>query len=483
MKFINRHYKLILFSIPVISFILHFHVFNLDLVGIHVWRQTETETVINNFYKEDFNIFFPKINTYADTDRLHRMEFPIMQWLFALGFKIFGQHIAVTRTLSFITGLFSVFGIYYLAERIFKNKTTAVIAAWCFNFSPVFYYYTMNPMPDDMALACSIWSIGLLYAYTETKKIKYLLLSSLLFGAGILIKLPFICYSVFLMSFVFIKWKNSAVSLTHFLSSILLYAVFTAPAAAWYAWVIPTWHNGTVKGIFDAHQNWSELIYFLFGVITSVLPELIINYGAVVFFIAGFYFLIKYKIYRSKYFPAFFIQGSILILYLLYEINMITTVHDYYLLPYLPFIFIVVAYGAFCLLSSGKKFIRIFSIVCLCILPATAFIRADSRWKTDDPGFNVTYYRYKDELRNLTPQNAYCITGNDVSSYILLYYINRKGWAFSNDQLDENQLSYYISKGARYLFIDDHIDENPGIKKHLAEKIFDKESVRVYKLK
>jgi hypothetical protein len=157
MDFIKKHYRLVLFSIPVISFLLHFHVFNLDLIGIHVWRQTETQTVINNFYRGDFNILNPHVNGLADTDQLHRMEFPLMQWIIALLYKIFGPHIAVTRLTIFTIGMCSVYGMFVFCSNIFNNKGLAALAAWCFNFSPVFYYYTVNPMPDNLALCGGVW--------------------------------------------------------------------------------------------------------------------------------------------------------------------------------------------------------------------------------------------------------------------------------------------------------------------------------------
>ena len=179
MNFINKHYKIILFSIPLLSLALHFHVFSLDLMGIHVWRQTETQSVIDNFFTGDFNILNPRINGQADTSQLHRMEFPVMQWLVALMYKIFGQHIYVSRASVFIMGLFSVYGMYYLCRGVFKNKGIAAICAWCFNWSPVFYYYTVNPMPDNFALCCGIWSIGYFYEYINRGKIQHVILSAL----------------------------------------------------------------------------------------------------------------------------------------------------------------------------------------------------------------------------------------------------------------------------------------------------------------
>ncbi|MCW3123013.1 MAG: hypothetical protein JWQ38_2505 [Flavipsychrobacter sp.] len=483
MDFINKHYKAILWSIPFVSFLLHFHVFNLDLIGIHVWRQTETQTVINNFYKESLNIFNPHVNAPADTDRIFRMEFPFMQWLFALFYKIFGPHIIISRVLTFLTGLFSVYGMFHLCNSISRNRAMATICAWCFNFSPVFYYYTVNPMPDNMALCFAIWSIAMFCSYINEGRITHVLWSGIFLGLATLLKLPFILYGVFALTFVILQLKKRQLTQKQLLQITSIYILSIMPAIAWYATVLPHWNNGIVKGVLDTKQTTGELIGILNKTLISILPELLINYGSVLFFLAGFFFLMNNKMYRSKYFLPFLSLSIGILFYYFFEINMITTVHDYYLFPFLPLIFIITAFGASSLMNLPSKNIHILCLTCLAILPVTAFLRADSRWDTKDPGFNTTYYNYKQQLRDLVPENAYCIAGNDVSHYILLYYIDRKGWTFDNNELSSEQLNYYISKGAKYLFLDSHIDNKADIKAHLSEKIFDQGTLRVYKLK
>ncbi len=482
MKFINQHYKIILFSIPLFSLALHFHVFSLDLIGIHVWRQTETQTVINNFYSGDFNILNPRVNGYADTNQLHRMEFPVMQWLIALLYKIFGQHIYITRATVFIIGLFSVYGMFYLCQGVFKNKGIGSVCAWCFNWSPVFYYYTVNPMPDNFALCCAIWCIAFFYAYINTDKIKYIAFSAVFLCIATLAKLPFIIYGSFVFSYIAIALIRKTLPVKNLLKIITIYALCLVPALSWYAWVVPGWANGAIKGIFDQTLNHPNVGHVITGTIVSVLPELLVNYGSLLFFLAGFYLLYRNKVYKKTYFPLFAFWGITLIAYFLYEVNMIDLVHDYYLFPFLPPIFLLIAYSSWWLLAQGR-FLRTLSVICLLVLPITAFVRADSRWDTKDPGFNPAYLKYRNELRRLTPPGSLCITYNDCSSYILLYYIDRKGWSVNENYLDPDLLSSYVSKGASYLFLDTQIDTFAGIKAHLGEKMFDKETLRVYKLK
>src|SRR5690606_15658975 len=99
-----------------------------------------------------------------------------------------------------------------------------------------------------------------------------------------------------------------------------------------------------------------QILNFITGNLVSTLPELLLNYGSVLFFISGFYFMFRYRKYRDHRFPVLLAGGLGVIAYFLYEINMIEAVHDYYLFPFLPFLFIIVSYGAYHLLKANKFF-------------------------------------------------------------------------------------------------------------------------------
>src|ERR1051325_145068 len=120
MQFLNQVRPVYFFAFTfIVSFCMHLHIFNRDLVGYHVWRQTQTQIAIENFYNEDFNILHPKTNDRGNSTGIHREEFPLMQWLFACIYKFFGNYLIITRILSLTTGLFSVIGIFFLLKNIF----------------------------------------------------------------------------------------------------------------------------------------------------------------------------------------------------------------------------------------------------------------------------------------------------------------------------------------------------------------------------
>jgi len=73
----NKPYLCIIL-IALASIVLHYKIFTLDLQGIHVWRQTQTQINIQNFYRHDNNILNPRHNNFSWGDNIQRMEFPIM---------------------------------------------------------------------------------------------------------------------------------------------------------------------------------------------------------------------------------------------------------------------------------------------------------------------------------------------------------------------------------------------------------------------
>ena len=483
MNILKKKYYLILITIPIISVFMHIEIFNLDLIGFHVWRQTQTQTVILNFAKEDSNILNSKVNEKADTDRIFRMEFPVMQWIFSWFYKLFGDYIIITRILSFITGLFSVLGLFVLFKTVFHDNFLAAAGAWAFNFSPIFYYYTLNPLPDNFALCMGIWCLSFFFTWVNTNRLFHFILCAFFLCLAALAKLPFILFTSVVFSYFIITIKNNKGPIKQLILPFFLTLFFLIPVLSWYISVVPEWHgNGIVSGILS-ERDFSQIPDILFHNIVSTLPELLINYGSLLFFLVAIFFIFKNKIYRHENFYVFALLGLSIAAYFFYEINMIGKVHDYYLFPFLPLIFILVVYGIKKMVYASPKAFKYIAFFLLFILPVTAFLRSNSRWNIASPGFNPVLYSHKNELRKLCPDEALCIAGNDVSHYIFLYYINKKGWVFDNDNLDKKKLEKWMSYGAAYLFSDSRKDTLTEVKNNIDKLIFEQGTLKVFKLK
>jgi 4-amino-4-deoxy-L-arabinose transferase-like glycosyltransferase len=482
---------MVICSIAIISLLMHFPHFSKDLLGIHAWRQTQTQTTINCFYEEDMNILNSRKYERGSGEGIQRMEFPLIQWIIALFYKVLGSHIIITRITMFIISLFSVYGIYRLLNALSGNEVLALIGAWALNFSPSFYYYTINPLPDNIALCFGVWGLSYFFIWIKNKKNSLLFISGMLLSLATLCKLPFVLfYSVpgvyLLMVFIWPALKSGVKSdVMRGIKYLLIQSCIIVFPVAWYVWVIPQWEgNGVVSGVFDNRESFEVLWAYLTFNLTSTLPELLVNYGAVLFFLAGFYFTIRMKLYKKDLFLPLLSCCILLVIYYLFEMNMIARTHDYYLFPFYPVIMILISYGAYHLLSSENKFFKNLSVLCFFILPVTAYIRMHNRWNEETPGFNKDLLTYKTELRAAVPEDALCVAGNDGSHFIFLYYIHKKGWVYNYDELRADSLTKMISEGAEYLYSDSRdLEKREDIKPFLAKMVNESGTVRVFRLK
>ncbi len=477
---------LIFFTVlTALSLFMHFPHLKKDLISIHVWRQTQTQTTIDNFYEEDFNIFNPRQNSRGDGDGIFRMEFPLMQWLIAGLYKIFGQSIFLTRIFMFITGIFSILGIFLFIRLIFNSDIAGIIAAWALCFSPSFYYYTINPLPDNFAFALSIWGVYFVFKWIKTDKLNNVICGCILLSLATLCKLPFILYWIIIPTHIIIKLFKKEKTLKSFIWVIFVSAAFISLPLVWYLNVISGWKgNGIVTGMLDNKYSWSVIFDYLQNNFISVLPELLINYAAVPFFIIGIFVIFKKELWKSDSFLIYAVWGVAILAYFLFEINMIAKIHDYYLFPFYPLIVILIVTGAKFLLDKKMLIMRYFVLFALILLPITAHLRMNVRWNEDDPGFNKDLLVYKTQLRKAVPDNSLCVVGNDVSHHIFLYYIHKKGWVFEEDNLTADALEDMISRGAIFLYTDSEIIlQDKKIQQLLSHKIAQYGTISVWKLK
>lgn len=460
---------------------MHLRTFPMELLGPHVWRQAQTVMNVVNFHEEDGNIMNPRRNNRGTKDGIYRMEFPVMQWIFAKTYDVFGNHLIISRILTFVISLISVLGFYFLLKSLFGNEKIALIGAWALNFSPAFYYYAVSPLPDNFALCCGIWALAVFLKSLPDANWKSTVFAAFLMSLSTAAKLPFILFYAIPFGFYVQKIFYRKLIIQDVFKGVVWIAFFV-PTLLWYLWVIPTWSgNGIVAGMLDLASSPSELFDILQYNFFSTLPELLLNIGAVPFFIAGFYFIKKHKAHRHQLFLPILFWAFLTVLYFLFELNMIGKVHDYYLFPFYPMLFMIVAYGAFHLtkVKHGKKIV----LFLLITLPLFAFARIQGRWNVDNPRFNKTLLTHKTELQNISKKDDLIIVGNDASYAIFFYHLDRKGWVFAEDRLTPKRIEFMVENGAKYLYSDSRkVDENPKFKPYFKRLVYEEGTIRVFEL-
>lgn len=452
--------------------------------GVHNMRQAQTQQNIQNFYRHDFNILNPRVNVMhrEDPSPPYRYELPIMQWSVALVYKMTGESFLVTRIMMFLIGMASVVGMYFLLKYLLGNPLAAMAGAFAFNFSPIFYYYTVCPMPDNLALCGTICALAFLFKYKKTEKYIDAHFSAFFLSLSIAAKLPFIIFAVgpaYYILTLFIRKDYSQV-----LRLGLIYLLWFLPAFAWYAWVIPTWNNGVIAGILDNQIGWDETFKILDYHLNITLPKRVTSWGTVPFVAASVFFMFKYRTWRKENFKIIALAGLTALAYWIYEFNMIGTVHDYYLFPILPFIYILVGYGISKLLMA-THWIKWVFLAFLATLPSFAFNYMEHSWTVYEKDHNVDAFKYKEDLRAAVPDTSLCIILNDPSRFVFSYLINKRGQIFEHDDIQAAWMNDLIkNRGIHYMYSNSRvIDENPDFTPFLDSLIMERGKIRVYKLK
>ena len=484
---ISQRPFLFLLLIPCLSVVMHWRIFTTDLMGIHLWRQSETQINIQNFYRHDFNIMNPRNNSFnGGRDNIMRYEFPIMQWSIALVHKLFGESIAITRICMFLIGLWGVLGVYFMIKELFKDAFLGVVGAWAFNFSPVFYYYTMNPLPDVFALCSTLWAIGFFFRFYNSGQNKDAWLSAFFLSLATLAKLPYVIFGIMLAAYILIRlFKNGIKEVPKFFKIGLIYLVLLLPPFLWYKWVIPTWGtNGVLTGFFDNKIPLSKSIEILQFHFQETLPVLLLNQAAIPFFIFGLFFMFKNKVLKTEKGLIWAAIGLTIMTYFLFELNMIDTVHDYYMMPFLPILFVLIVYG-FKKMWLLHRMSRWAAIGLLILLPFFAFKAVNNFWSIEKSYFNEDLMQNKETLRNLVPNDEKCIMLNDVSTYVFSYLINKQGYIFQDDYLPMPWIEDMVKNNhVHYMYSDSRkVDGSPEFQPFVESIIFEKGTMKVFKLK
>ena len=464
------------------SFFLHYRIFNLDILGPHTWRQVYTQSNIDCYYEEDNNILHPRKLARGETDGITPREFPLFQWTTAQLYQITEQSVAVTRYFCFAISALGIIGFYLLVTLLTGNKLHGVAGASLFMFSPLFYYYSVNPLPDILALSAAVWSMYLFYRHAESKSLKHSVLAALFLCAAALTKLPYILFAGIPAGLLFnmIRSKETASKIL----SYSLHLVFLIPVIWWYSQSLQEMKdNPVLGGILSSYENESSIGEIISGQLISMLPELYLNYAAVPFFIAGLIFIFRKRSSLLNRHLPLTLTALFLLAYFGYEITLIGLIHDYYMLPFLPLLFLIAVTGIRFVLSLNRQWIAYIVIILLMISPITAWLRIDSRWSPDKSTFNNDWYTYRNEIRNAAPDSVRVIIGNDETQSILPYYAHKRCWTYVDYELSPERIEKMMSQGAKYLFTDSEYTLNDSsMQRYLTNKKAQFGSVYVYEL-
>lgn len=115
----------LLLLLLIIHTALHLKCIDLPPVGFHQWRQTQTLSVARNFYEEGMNIFQPRVDNRGQYSGITGVEFPVVNFLIAAGYEVFGSHAFVERAVLLLFSMIAIVACFYFIRAMFASQWLA----------------------------------------------------------------------------------------------------------------------------------------------------------------------------------------------------------------------------------------------------------------------------------------------------------------------------------------------------------------------
>jgi len=439
---------------------------------------------VRNFARNDGNILNPRLsNLNTDDCTIQRNEFPLLQWSIAQAQKVLGEEPLVFRMFLFALGCIGVIGMFFIIRFIHSNDYIALLTSALFLFSPLYYYYSLTPSPDLLALVAAIWYIYFHLRYAEERKYRHLLMTTICLCIASLVKLPFLMFGIISALYYFKNIRNRGISEHANITYLITHLIVLIPFFSWYGWVMQSWEaNGVLFGVFKNPVGWErtqEIFLYYFEI---MIPKILVTPMSLIIVLLG---IVTYNSRKSFKYHYFFLGLiAVTMLYWILEYNMIDVVHDYYLLPLLPWIYYLSSWGIKWVLDKKSHILHVLLIAMFAISSMFCHTTIIKNWSLERTYNNLDLFIYRDELKQAVPNNELCVIVNDGTGQIFSYQIDKLGYVFEKDELPLHWIhDMVLNKGVKYMYSDSEIineaAENGG---YIANLIIKKGSISVFEL-
>jgi hypothetical protein len=469
---------------------------------VHIWRQTNSLSLAQNYYQYDLPFFEPQMhNQFCDSGTSGSAvgEFPIIYYTVAKIWKITGPQEWIFRfiqTLILFVGLWCLFQVFY---NLFNNWFWAGFSSLLLFTAPMLVFYGPNFLPDGPSLGFVFISWYFIMRFIKTRKMIPLWLAALFFSLSMLLKitagLSFIAFGGWIIyELIFqkeekrifnFKWK-------HFIP--FLFVVISV--VAWYLYV--EHYNNLHHGHFSFHGIWpvwkmtSEQYLRIIDALDKIyFKELFLPFTQYITFAIWLFLLVTIKRLKPvlRYFFLVLTAGFVMQLLLWFQV---LEGHDYYTINLLA-TFVAVWAILFYQIRNWKYFSNpVFYLLGFVFFSWNVFTCQERIHVRYNSWMNDMYVKQFAPLKEIEPYFEQIGIGTEDKVISLpdftingsLYFMNRKGYTeFGSDFNNLETFYTRIEQGAKYMVVNDTTILNKEIiKPFIIKKIGEFKNIWIFDL-
>jgi len=158
------------------------------LAEAHRWRQVTNADIARNFARHSLNIFYPEASWGGPVGYLS-MEFPLLQWIAAVLFRLFGESERICRLVSIAFSIGTLPLVYDVGRRLF-GRPVGRAAAFLMAVSPSLVFFGRTFISDVPMLFFSVAAVLAYVVHAETGRRGPAVLGAACTALAGLVKLP-----------------------------------------------------------------------------------------------------------------------------------------------------------------------------------------------------------------------------------------------------------------------------------------------------
>ncbi len=414
-------------ALSVLAIAARFILIDQPFIDRWSWRESDVAAIARNFLQNGFHFARPQIDWAGDQPGYVGTEFPILPFMAALCYKIFGVHEWVGRSQAVVFFALSLPFFFLMVRQVF-GPLAAVWALFFYSFAPLAIMTSRCFMPDVPSLSLALIALYFFMRWIEHRQWTAFFLSAVALSLSILIKATSGVIAAPLLYLLVaalcerrnLRAQKDSDSHRPPLQMLALFAIIAVlPSAAWY------WHAYQIaRASYPFHffgeggitiENLAWYWEIAWRTVSSSLTPLLSILALIGLFIAP----------RPKFARVFHWWLIAMVLFILtagYGNR-----HPWYQLSFVP-ISCALA-GTACAVVASKVGSATTKLVWSIFLAATFLCLAIFYTVPFYEPVAASFHNAGLELKKITPRDALIVAADDGNP-TLFYYAERKGWHF-----------------------------------------------------
>ena len=454
---------LILALIVFIVLIVRLLMINTPALEWAAWKEIDYLTISKNYWQNGFNFLRPEVTWPAEPPRVTEMELPLVPFLAAVFYQLFGFGAFTARVVPLIAFLIMVIYVYKLAKREL-GAYVGLLAGMATGLMPLYHPFSNTLFTEPAMIAMSVVSLYYMAEWVEHQRRREQILALLALSLTFSLKLESL---YLLLPLSWIAFRTYQFQFRKYFGFVLLIALSFVLPIIWYSYAYYLENTGAhLFGIFKGH-NKSQIATMLTDLRWyRTMAGRIINgifggiYGSALFVLG-----LGLAVLNRKGGLFFAYLASVCIYFVLVAEGNVDA--PYRQLPMIPSASIFVALGAQTLvvalatiwkyISKNRSWLLAMPFVLTLFIPV---MKLDEVFASNVPA-HADRWQLATEIRKYSNKTSKLVVVGEYSKHVggydlspvLYYYSDLQGWSLKPEQWTVEYVESLRQKGATHFAV------------------------------